>query len=235
MRHRRRPGDAGTRLLCEVPARPRRRRRRRRRWHRPRPSHPGDDVDDAGDLVDHVDLVDDDVGGSTTTSSSPAPSLASTSRGVRSADAAQLQFIGPWDDGAAIPVEYTCDGADDVPLITWTAPPDGTAELALSVIDPDADGFVHWLVIGLPAEAGSVGGGEPLVDGAAEAINSLRQPRVGRAVPAAWRRPAHVPVHAARPRPAVELPADTPTNDLLAAVEAATARSATFTGTYERA
>ena len=30
-----------------------------------------------------------------------------------------------------------------------------------SVIDPDADGFVHWLVVGLPAEAGLVGGGEP--------------------------------------------------------------------------
>ena len=33
----------------------------------------------------------------------------------------------------------------------------------------------------------------------------------------------------------LELPADTPTNDLLAAVDAATAETATFTGTYERA
>jgi hypothetical protein len=34
---------------------------------------------------------------------------------------------------------------------------------------------------------------------------------------------------------AIELPADTPTNELITAVEASTADRATFTGTYERA
>ena len=89
---------------------------------------------------------------------------------------AELQFAGPWDDGATIPVEFTCDGDEAVPLITWTAPPDGTAELAVSVVDRDADGFVHWLVVGLPPEAGSVGGGEPLVTGATEGVNSFGDP-----------------------------------------------------------
>ena len=70
------------------------------------------------------------------------------------------------------------------PLITWTAPPDGTAELAVSVIDPDANGFVHWLVIGLPAEAGSVGGGEPVVDRRLRGGQLVREPGLGRSLPA---------------------------------------------------
>ena len=44
---------------------------------------------------------------------------------------------------------------------------------------------MHWLVIGLPAEAGSVGGGEPLVVGAAEAANSFGAAGLERPVPAA--------------------------------------------------
>ena len=145
-----------------------------------------------------------------------------------------MQFSGPWVDGAAIPASFTCDGADDAPLITWTAPPDGTVELALSVTDPDAGGFVHWLVVELPAQAGSLGGGEPTVVGA-EAINSFGDP--------GWSGPCPPPddgphtyvftLHLLDQQ--LELPADTPTNDLLAAVEAATAQTATFTGTYERA
>ena len=74
---------------------------------------------------------------------------------------------------------------DEVPLITWTAPPEGTAELALSVVDPDANGWVHWLVVGLPPEAGSVGGGEPLVDGAYRGRQLVRRGGLGRTVPAA--------------------------------------------------
>ena len=162
---------------------------------------------------------------------SPAESSPVTAAGA----GAELQFAGPWDDGEAIPVEFTCDGASAEPLITWAAPPEGTAELAVSVIDTDADGYVHWLVIGLPAEAGSVGGGEPLVTGAAEGLNSSGGP--GWAAPCPD--PADTPhsyqftLHVLDQ--ATELPPDSPTADLLAAVDAATAKTATFTGTYERA
>jgi Raf kinase inhibitor-like YbhB/YbcL family protein len=145
-----------------------------------------------------------------------------------------LQFTGPWDNGAAIPVEFTCDGADDVPLITWTGPPAGTAEMALSVVDPDANGFVHWLVIGLPAEAGSVGGGEPLVAGAAEATNGFGGPGWGGPCPPPGDGPHNYQFTLHVLDQAIELPADTPTSELLVAVNAATASSATFTGTYER-
>jgi Raf kinase inhibitor-like YbhB/YbcL family protein len=58
-----------------------------------------------------------------------------------------------FDDGAAIPRAHTCDGADRSPELSWTGVPDGTAALVLVVDDPDAGGFVHWLVLDLPARA----------------------------------------------------------------------------------
>ncbi len=53
--------------------------------------------------------------------------------------------------GAQVPVEHTCDGADLAPLLAWSGAPDGTAELLLLFDDPDAGDFVHWLVAGIPA------------------------------------------------------------------------------------
>lgn len=54
-------------------------------------------------------------------------------------------------DGATIPTEYTCAGAGRRPDLQWSAPPNGTEELALLVFDPDAGstGFVHYLVWGV--------------------------------------------------------------------------------------
>ncbi len=54
-------------------------------------------------------------------------------------------------DGQAIAQRYTCDGDDVSPALAWEGVPDGTAELALVVDDPDAPGgtFTHWLAYGL--------------------------------------------------------------------------------------
>ncbi len=53
----------------------------------------------------------------------------------------------------AIPRRYTCDGPDISPPLAWAGAPDGTAALALIVDDPDAKGFVHWVVADLAAAA----------------------------------------------------------------------------------
>ncbi|WP_445927562.1 YbhB/YbcL family Raf kinase inhibitor-like protein [Leptodesmis sp.] len=52
-----------------------------------------------------------------------------------------------------IPSEYTCDGKNISPPLTWTEIPTGTQSLALIVDDPDAPRgtFVHWVVYNLPA------------------------------------------------------------------------------------
>lgn len=57
-------------------------------------------------------------------------------------------------DGDPIPREYSCEGANTPPPLTWTGVPAGTVALVLTVTDPDAPRgtFVHW-VVGLPADA----------------------------------------------------------------------------------
>ena len=57
-------------------------------------------------------------------------------------------------DGAPIPVQYTCDGEDRSPRLTWTGAPSGTRSFALVVDDPDAPKgtFTHWVVYDLPGD-----------------------------------------------------------------------------------
>ena len=54
-------------------------------------------------------------------------------------------------DGGSIPTVHTCDGPDHSPPLAWTAAPAGTKAFALIVDDPDAGGWVHWVVVDLPA------------------------------------------------------------------------------------
>ena len=49
--------------------------------------------------------------------------------------------------GDAIPRRFTCDGEDVSPDLAWDGMPDGTAALVLLVDDPDAGGWVHWIVL----------------------------------------------------------------------------------------
>lgn len=60
---------------------------------------------------------------------------------------------------AEIPVEHTCDGSDSAPDLRWSGTPAGTAELLLLLDDPDAGGFIHWLVTGIPAGVTQLNGG----------------------------------------------------------------------------
>jgi Raf kinase inhibitor-like YbhB/YbcL family protein len=82
--------------------------------------------------------------------SSPSPSQAPTP--------ATFTVTSPaFAEGAAIPRKYSCDGAGISPELAWTGAPDGTQALALTVIDPDASGFVHWIAYDIPGSAaGSV-------------------------------------------------------------------------------
>jgi Raf kinase inhibitor-like YbhB/YbcL family protein len=55
-------------------------------------------------------------------------------------------------DGGQIPPDFTCDGADVSPPLAWDGAPDGTAAYALIVDDPDARGFIHWVVAHIPGD-----------------------------------------------------------------------------------
>ena len=77
-----------------------------------------------------------------------------------------------FQDGQAIPQQYSCDGADQSPPLRWGEPPQGTKSFALVVDDPDAPGgtFRHWGAFDIPAEALSLSAGQAA---GAQAVNDF--------------------------------------------------------------
>lgn len=72
-----------------------------------------------------------------------------------------------------IPSQYTCDGEDLSPPLTWRGMPEGTESLLLIVDDPDAPDpaaptmtWVHWVLYNIP----------PTVTGLAEGVASEALP-----------------------------------------------------------
>jgi Raf kinase inhibitor-like YbhB/YbcL family protein len=72
-----------------------------------------------------------------------------------------------------IPKQYTADGRDVSPPLSWTGVPEGTRSLALIVDDPDAPDpkapkmtWVHWVLYNIPAAA----------DGLPEGVRSNQLP-----------------------------------------------------------
>jgi Raf kinase inhibitor-like YbhB/YbcL family protein len=63
--------------------------------------------------------------------------------------------------GAEIPIDYTCDGKDLSPQLTWSAPPEKTKGLVIIVDDPDAPSgtFTHWIAFNLPPDMLSIAEG----------------------------------------------------------------------------
>ena len=82
-----------------------------------------------------------------------------------------------FEDGAAIPSRYTCDGLDVSPPLSWGSVPDGTQSLALIADDPDAprETFVHWMIYDLPPDTRGLPEDVPnqrtLPSGAAQGVN----------------------------------------------------------------
>ena len=59
-----------------------------------------------------------------------------------------------FEPGGMIPVQYTCDGQDVSPPLSWGDVPEGTASIAVICDDPDAPmgTWVHWVLFDLPPE-----------------------------------------------------------------------------------
>lgn len=129
---------------------------------------------------------------------------------------------------------YSCDGAGLAPQISWLDVPAGTQQLALVVRDPDAGGFVHWVVAGLDPATGSFlpgAPGGPFV----EAVNSAGDVGWAPACPPPGdgaHRYEFTLYAIAEP---FEIAADSPAADAIEAIEAAAASRTTVIATYERA
>ncbi|HEX6238232.1 MAG TPA: YbhB/YbcL family Raf kinase inhibitor-like protein [Acidimicrobiales bacterium] len=89
---------------------------------------------------------------------------------------ALLRLTSPaLSEGQEVPTRHTCFGADVSPELAWEGVPAGTAEIAVVVRDPDAGGFVHWVVAGLAPDAAGLDEGT-VPAGAVEATNGFGEP-----------------------------------------------------------
>jgi Raf kinase inhibitor-like YbhB/YbcL family protein len=71
-------------------------------------------------------------------------------------------------NNGAIPADYTCDGAQTTPPLSWSNVPKSARAVAVLVEDPDAPSgaFTHWLVTGIPGTIASLSSGGALPEGA---------------------------------------------------------------------
>ena len=89
--------------------------------------------------------------------------------------------------GGDMPRQYTCEGDDLAPPLSWGGVPDRTRSLALIVDDPDAPDpaapkmtWVHWVLLDIPPSATAIPeGGRPLPDGTREGSNDWHRTGYG--------------------------------------------------------
>jgi Raf kinase inhibitor-like YbhB/YbcL family protein len=80
-----------------------------------------------------------------------------------------LVVTAPWRDGGPIDPRYTCKGDNVSPALSWTAPPQGTQEIAITMIDQDAS-FDHWTMAGIAPDIDGLAENTP-PEGAVAALN----------------------------------------------------------------
>ncbi len=82
-------------------------------------------------------------------------------------------------EGASIPRQYTCDGVNISPALTWTGTPEETKSIALIVDDPDAPAgtWVHWVLYDLPSNLASLPEGVQGIG--TQGINDFRKTNYG--------------------------------------------------------
>jgi Raf kinase inhibitor-like YbhB/YbcL family protein len=87
--------------------------------------------------------------------------------------------------GAEIPKQYTCEGQDVSPDLSWSGAPAGTKSFALIADDPDAPvgTWVHWVAYDLPGDSSGLPRGVPASDtlsgGGKQGVNDFRKTGYG--------------------------------------------------------
>jgi len=91
---------------------------------------------------------------------------------VVSGPSTDFSIAAPWADGGVIDARFTCTGGDAAPTLQWSNVPPDAVELAVVVVDPDAENFVHWVVAGInPGVTGIADGQMPA--GAVQGVNGF--------------------------------------------------------------
>jgi len=93
------------------------------------------------------------------------------------ASGARLEVTSTYfNEGEEIPAAFSCDGDNESPDINWSGAPAATQSFAVSMLDPDAGNFVHWVVYGISESATGIPQGatdeNDLADGGRQGENS---------------------------------------------------------------
>jgi Raf kinase inhibitor-like YbhB/YbcL family protein len=137
-----------------------------------------------------------------------------------------------FEEGGDIPDEHALAGGNTSPPLEWSGVPDDAEELALTVVDPDASNFVHWVVWGIdPGSVGlEAGADEATVDGIA-GLNQFGDPGWGGPAPPAGEEHTYVvTLHALSRSP--RLAPDTPAIEAVAAIDEVTTETAELRGQF---
>jgi Raf kinase inhibitor-like YbhB/YbcL family protein len=93
---------------------------------------------------------------STTTTVPPSPAALGSGLPGEGVGEGGLTLKAPWEDEGDIDARFACadekPGTGVSPALSWSGVPTGANNLALVVSDLTADGFVHWVVVGIDPE-----------------------------------------------------------------------------------
>jgi Raf kinase inhibitor-like YbhB/YbcL family protein len=149
---------------------------------------------------------------------------------------ADITISAPFEDNGSIQPEYTCDGENISPALSWTGGQDA-AEFAVTMIDPDAPSgaFVHWVLYGIEPTVDSIEQGAP-PPAALEGANSSGDVGYTGPCPPEGDDPHRYvfTVYALDEKVSDDLATGATADELLSAIECCVRSQGSLTGTYGR-
>ena len=92
----------------------------------------------------------------------------------------EFTIAAPWQDGAPLDVQFTCDGSRLSPSFNLAGFPEGTVTWGLSIVDQTAANAVHWVAANIDPAITQVDAGM-VPAGAVQSLNRIN--KVGYAAP----------------------------------------------------
>lgn len=139
----------------------------------------------------------------------------------------------------SIPQQFTCDGLDQSPALSWSTPPAGTKSLALIVYDQSTPSpFTHWQIYNLPPDTRSLSQAVPaeeqLPNGARQTVNSFGKVGYGGPCPPHQSSPHRYAFELYALNTTLNLPADSTGQQLRSAMAGHVLADGKIIATYQR-